>query len=244
MRSRRKRLTVNEIVIEQFIMKRLRRYIVAGILVWLPLAVTYQLLKFVIGQMDGWLDKAFALLPAAYHPDALLGISIPGLGVIFTILLLVLTGMFAANFIGRAFMGGWESLLDRIPVVRAIYSAVKKFVEMVFSDSNQSFKKVLLIEYPRKGLYGLAFQTSSELGEVQGRTGEDVICTFVPTTPNPTSGFIIIVPRKDVIELDMEIDEALKMIISLGVVVPTWRRDQIGELPLKLPGETSAEEDG
>jgi uncharacterized membrane protein len=218
-------------------LKHLRRYIVAGLLVWLPLAVTYQLLKFVVGQMDGWLDKAFALLPPDYHPDQLLGISIPGLGVIFTILLLVLTGMFAANIVGRAFVAGWESLLDRIPNVRPIYSAVKRFAELVFSDKSQSFKNVLLIEYPRKGLYSLAFQTSSELGEVQGRTGGEVVCTFVPTTPNPTSGFIIIVPRKDVVVLDMEVDEALKMIISLGVVVPTWRKDQLGELPLVMPDE-------
>ena len=218
-------------------LKHLRRYIIAGLLVWLPLAVTYQLLKFVVGQMDGWLDKAFMLLPTGFHPDELLGISIPGLGVIFTVVLLVLTGMFAANFVGRAFVNGWESLLDRIPVVRAIYSAVKKFAEMVFSDKSNSFKKVLLIQYPRKGLYSLAFQTSDELGEVQGRTGDEVICTFVPTTPNPTSGFIIIVPRKDIIELDMEVDEALKMIISLGVVVPTWRNDQLRELPLKMPDE-------
>jgi uncharacterized membrane protein len=224
-------------------LKHLRRYIIAGLLVWLPLAVTYQLLKFVVGQMDGWLDKAFTLLPAGFHPDELLGISIPGLGVIFTIVLLVLTGMFAANFVGRAFVNGWESLLDRIPVVRAIYSAVKKFAEMVFSDKSNSFKKVLLIQYPRKGLYSLAFQTSDELGEVQGRTGEEVVCTFVPTTPNPTSGFIIIVPCKDIIELDMEVDEALKMIISLGVVVPAWRNDQIRELPLKMPDETDEPEE-
>jgi uncharacterized membrane protein len=218
-------------------LKHLRRYIVAGLLVWLPLAVTYQLLKFVVGLMDGWLDKAFAVLPSEYHPDQLLGISITGLGVIFTILLLVLTGMFAANIVGRAFVAGWESLLDRIPVVRPIYSAVKRFAELVFSDKSQSFKNVLLIEYPRKGLYSLAFQTSSELGEVQGRTGGEVVCTFVPTTPNPTSGFIIIVPKKDVVVLDMEVDEALKMIISLGVVVPTWRKDQLGELPLVMPEE-------
>jgi uncharacterized membrane protein len=136
-------------------------------------------------------------------------------------------------------VGLWESMLERIPVVRSVYSGAKNFAEMVFSDSSQSFKKVLLIEYPRKGLYSLAFQTSSELGEVQGRTGEDVICTFVPTTPNPTSGFIIIVPRKDVIELDMEVDEALKMIISLGVVVPGWRRQDLGELPLVMPEENN-----
>ena len=219
-------------------LKHLRRYIIAGLLVWLPLAVTYQLLKFVIGQMDSWLDRAFALLPPEYHPDALIGISIPGLGVVFTIALLVLTGMFAANMFGRAFVAGWESLMHRIPVVRPIYSAVKKFAELVLSDQSTSFKKVLLIEYPRKGLHSLAFQTSSELGEVQGRTGEEVICTFVPTTPNPTSGLTIIVPRKDVVELDMEVDEALKMIISLGVVVPTWRREQLGELPLVMPEET------
>ena len=216
-------------------MKNLRRYIIAGLLVWLPLAVTYQLLKFVIGQMDRWLDNFLMWLPPEYNPDQVLGVAIPGLGVIFTFLLLVITGMLAANFVGRAFVKGWESLLDRIPVVRAVYSAVKKFAEMVFSDKSESFKNVLLIQYPRQGLYSLAFQTSSELGEVQGRTGEEVVCTFVPTTPNPTSGFIIIVPRKDVIVLDMDVDEALKMIISLGVVIPTWRNDQLGELPLVMP---------
>ena len=204
---------------------------------WLPLAVTYQLLKFVVNRMDGWLDSFFNFLPPEFHPDQLLGTSIPGLGVIFTIILLVLTGMFAANIVGRAFVNGWESLMDRIPIVRPIYSAVKKFAEVVFSDKSQSFKKVLLIQYPRLGVYSLAFQTSSNLGEVQERTGEDVICVFVPTTPNPTSGFILIVPKKDVIVLDMEVDEALKMIISLGVVVPTWRKEELAQLPLEMPEE-------
>jgi len=131
----------------------------------------------------------------------------------------------------------WERILEHIPIVRSIYSASKNFAEVVLSDSSQSFKKVLLVEYPRKGLYSIAFQTATELQEVQGRTREEVICTFLPTTPNPTSGFIIMVPKRDVIELDMEIDEALKMIISLGVVVPRWRRQDIGELPLALPPE-------
>jgi len=167
----------------------------------------------------------------------LLGIPIPGLGVILTVIVLLLTGILAANFVGRAFVGGWESLLGRVPVVRSIYSAAKNFAEMVFSDSSQSFKNVLLIEYPRKGLYSLAFQTSTNLGEVQGRTGEDVVCCFVPTTPNPTSGFIIIVPKKDITVLDMEVDEALKMIISLGVVIPTWSKGKTGELPFDLPDE-------
>ena len=220
-------------------MKRLRRYLVAGILVWLPLGVTIFLLRVLMGLVD----KTLGLIPIDYRPEALLGFNIPGLyGFILTFLVLLITGVFAANIVGRSMVNLWESALERIPVVRSVYSAAKNFAEVVFSDSSQSFKKVLLIEYPRKGLFSLAFQTSSQLGEVQGRTGEDVVCCFVPTTPNPTSGFIIIVPRQDVIELDMEVDEALKMIISLGVVIPTWRKDQTGELPLKLPDETPQED--
>jgi uncharacterized membrane protein len=213
--------------------KSLRRYIVAGILVWAPLAVTYLLLRFAVNVMD----RTLLLLPSQYRPDEILGFHIPGLGVILAFVVLLLTGVLAANFVGRAFVGGWESLLDRIPVVRAVYSAAKNFAEMVFSDTSTSFKNVLLIEYPRKGVYSLAFQTATELGEVQGRTGEDVMCCFVPTTPNPTSGFIIIVPRKDVTVLDMDVDEALKMIISLGVVVPGWRKQRTAELPLDLPDD-------
>jgi uncharacterized membrane protein len=214
-------------------MKRLRRYLVAGILVWAPLAVTFLLLRVAVNLMD----KTLRIIPLQYRPEELLGFHIPGLGIILTFFVLLLTGMLAANFVGRYVVGGWESLLDRIPVVRSIYSAAKNFAEIVFSDSEHSFKRVLLIEYPRPGLYSLAFQTSSELGEVQGRTGEEVICCFVPTTPNPTSGYVIVVPKKDVVVLDMEVDEALKMIISLGVVVPRWRKEQIGELPLEQPSE-------
>ena len=215
-------------------MKRLRRYIVAGILVWLPIGITIFLVRILIGL----LDRTLVLIPQRYQPEELVGFAIPGLGIVLTILLLLITGLLAANIVGRSMVGLWESLLERIPVVRSVYSAAKNFAEIVFSDSSQSFKKVLLIEYPQKDLYNsLAFQTSSELGEVQGRTGGEVVCTFVPTTPNPTSGFIIIVPKKDVIELDMDVDEALKMIISLGVVVPSWRRQDLGELPLQMPVE-------
>ncbi len=212
-------------------MKRLRRYLVAGLLIWAPLAVTFLLLRFAVNVMD----KTLAIIPGQYRPDELLGFHIPGLGVILTFVVLFITGMLAANFVGRYVVGGWESLLDRIPIVRTIYGGAKNFAEIVFSDSNDSFKQVLLIEYPRKGLYSLAFQTSSELGEVQGRTGEDVVCCFVPTTPNPTSGFVIMVPRRDITVLDMDVDEALKMIISLGVVVPTWRGDRTRELPFEKP---------
>jgi uncharacterized membrane protein len=212
-------------------MKRLRRYLVAGLLVWLPLAVTFILLKFLIEQMD----KTLKVVPDKFLPETYLGCPIPGLGLVLTIIVLLLTGLLAANIVGRSAFNLWESMLVRIPIVRTIYTAVKKFSEVVFSDSGQSFKKVLLIEYPRKGIYSFAFQTSSELQEVQARTKEDVICVFLPTTPNPTSGFILMVPRKDVIELDMNVDDALKMVISLGVVVPQWKRNRIGELPLKHP---------
>jgi uncharacterized membrane protein len=193
------------------------------------------------------MDKSLGLIPEKFQPSILLQqlfgaaepVQIPGYGVILILIVILLTGIFVANFVGRFFVGGWESLLHRIPVVRPIYSAAKNFAEIVFSDSNDSFKRVLLIQYPRKGLYSLAFQTADQLGEVQGRTGEDVICCFVPTTPNPTSGFIIIVPRQDATVLDMEVDEALKMIISLGVVIPRWKKDKTGELELDLPEPTA-----
>jgi uncharacterized membrane protein len=212
-------------------MKNFRRYFIAGLLVWLPLGVTVFLLRILIGLMD----KSLLLIPLQYRPETWLGFAIPGLGLVLTVVLLLLTGVLAANIVGRSMVDFWESVLERIPVVRSVYSAAKNFAEIVFSDSNQSFKKVLMIEYPRKGIYSLAFQTATRLGEVQGRTGEDVICAFVPTTPNPTSGFIVIVPKSEIVELDMEVDEALKMIISLGVVVPTWHKDKMPELPLTMP---------
>ena len=214
-------------------MKRLRRYLVAGLLVWLPLGITYILLRFLVSLMD----RSLRLLPDPYQPEAWFGVPIPGLGVILTIIVLLVTGLLAANFVGRQVVGGWESLMERIPIVRSIYSAAKNFAEIVFSESGSAFNKVLLVEYPRKGIYTLTFQTASDVGEIQGRTGEDVVCCFVPTTPNPTSGFIIIVPKKDAIELDMEVDEAVKLIMSLGVVVPTWTKGQSAELPLKMPDE-------
>ncbi len=221
------------------VLRQLRRYLVAGLLVWIPLGVTILLIGFFVRQMD----KVLEPIPEAYQPSVLIqqlfGLEepfiVPGYGVIIILVIVLLTGLLVANFVGRLFVGGWESLMDRIPVVRAIYGGAKNFAEIVFSDANDSFKNVLLIEYPRKGLYSLAFQTSSDLGEVQARTGEDIVCCFVPTTPNPTSGFVIMVPRRDVRVLDMEVDEALKMVISLGVVVPTWREDQTRELPFEEP---------
>lgn len=198
----------------------LRRYIIAGLLVWVPLGVTLFILNLVVGMMD----RTLLLLPADYRPENMLGFHIPGLGIVLTLVVLIVTGVLAANLVGRRLVHFSERILDRIPLVRTVYSAAKNFAEVLFTDSSVSFKKVLLIEYPRKGVYSLCFQTSTDLEEIQARTSEDVICVFIPTTPNPTSGFILMVPTRDVIELDMDVEAAVKMIVSLGVVVPQWVR--------------------
>lgn len=212
-------------------MKRVRRYLVAGLLVWIPIGVTVVILRIVTGLMD----RSLLLLPQKYRPEEWLGFALPGLGIILTVLLLLVTGLLAANIVGRSLVGQWESVLERIPFVRSIYSATKSFAEVVLSDSGQAFKKVLLIEYPRKGIYSLAFLTSTGLQEVQQRTAEEVVCAFVPTTPNPTSGFLVLVPAKDAIELDMEVDQAVKMIVSVGVVVPGWAPELFEKRPLRMP---------
>lgn len=201
---------------------RLRRYLVAGLLIWLPIGAVVLVFRLLLNLME----RLLFFLPEAYQPEALIGLPIPGLGAIvaatMAVIVLLLTGVLAANLLGRRLVNLYESFLNRIPLVRTVYGGVKHFVEVVFSDTNSSFKKTLLIEYPRQGLYCLAFQTSEEPAEVQARTGETVITVFLPTTPNPTSGFMLFVPRSQVTELDMSVEEALKMIISLGVVVPHW----------------------
>ena len=197
---------------------RIRRYIVAGLLVWLPVGATILIGAFLIDLMD----RLLFLIPPPYRPEELLGFRIPGLGVVLALLVLVVTGIFVANLIGRRLVNFYESLLARIPLVRTVYGAVKRFAELVLSDSSESFKKVLLVEYPRKGLYSFCFQTSEHPPEVEARTGEQIVTVFLPTTPNPTSGFMLFVPAKDVLELDMPVEEAMQMVISLGVVVPEW----------------------
>ncbi|HIQ39939.1 MAG TPA: DUF502 domain-containing protein [Sulfurivirga caldicuralii] len=206
-------------------MKTLKRYLIAGLLVWLPLGVTIAALIFLINLFD----KSLLLLPEHWRPEYWLGFPIPGFGIIVSLTLILFTGMLVANFLGNRMMAMWERLLGRIPLVRSIYSAVKQLTEAVLGSSEQSFQKVYLLEYPRRGLWTLGFQTSTAVGEAQHKTGMDeVVNLFVPTTPNPTSGFFIIASRKDIIELEMGVDDALKMVISGGVVVPP------------LPGETGA----
>lgn len=197
-------------------MHHFRRYLIAGLLLWLPLGVTVLVVRLLVGTMD----QTLLLLPERYRPDALLGFHIPGLGLVLAVLVVLITGILVANLFGRRLVGLWERLLSRIPLVRSVYSAVKQLAETMFSGGGQSFRKVLLIEYPRQGLWTLAFQTGTGVGEAQQKTGRDVVNVYVPTTPNPTSGFFLMVPREDVVELDMSVDDGLKMIISMGVVVP------------------------
>jgi uncharacterized membrane protein len=197
-------------------MSAFRRYIMAGLLVWLPLGVTILVIKMLVDLMD----RSLLLLPERYQPEQLLGMHVPGLGIIVAVVVVLSTGIIVANLFGRKLVEGWESLLARIPLVRSVYSAVKQIAETMFSSSGQSFRKVLLVEYPRKGLWTLAFQTGTDTGEAQCKTGREVINIYVPTTPNPTSGFFIMVPKEEVVELDMSVDEGLRMIISMGSVVP------------------------
>ena len=196
----------------------MKRYLIAGLLVWVPLGVTVIVVKFLVDL----LDKSLLLLPHSYRPEVLLGFNIPGFGVILSVVIVLGTGIIFANLFGRKLVAIWESFLARIPLIRSIYTGVKQVLETVFSTKGESFRKVLLVEYPRAGLWTLAFQASTEVGEAQYKTGQDVVNVFIPTTPNPTSGFFIMLPKRDVVELDMSVDDGLKMIISAGVVVPPW----------------------
>ena len=197
-------------------MARLRRYFVAGLLVWLPLLATYLLLAFSIRLID----RSLLLLPPKFRPEQLIGFEIPGLGVILTLVLLLLTGVVVANFFGRKLISAWESLLSRIPLVNSVYGAVKQITASLFADASKSFREVVLVEYPRKGLWALAFVTGETPKQFKQTTGIDLINIYVPTTPNPTSGVYIMVPRTDVKRLDIPVEVGLKMILSAGVVNP------------------------
>jgi uncharacterized membrane protein len=195
-------------------MKPLRHYLLAGLVVWLPILVTIWVLRFIVDL----LDKSIALLPQAYHPEAWFGQAIPGFGVLFSFVILWVTGLIASNFIGQRLVGWSELLLTRIPLVRSIYNATKQVIQTLFSTDSEAFRKVLLIEYPRKGAWSLAFQTSHVSSHLTSYVGKEMLSVFIPTTPNPTSGFLIMLPREEVVEVDMSVDEAFKLIVSLGVV--------------------------
>lgn len=194
----------------------IRRYFISGLLLWIPILVTLFVVEFLVRI----LDKSIALIPHAYQPTALLGFDVPGVGVVLSLLIVFFTGMLVSNFIGHKFVHAWDSLIGRIPLVRTIYSGVKQTLHTMFSPEGKAFRKVMLLQYPRKGLWCIAFQTSEDSEVLSHHAGEQLLALFMPTTPNPTSGFLILAPKSEVIELKMSVDEAMKMIISLGVVQP------------------------
>lgn len=198
-------------------MIHIRRYFISGLLVWLPIWVTILVIKFLVDI----LDNTLVLLPAEYRPDALIGFHVPGIGVVITLLVIFVTGVVVANFLGSKLVRIWDAMINRIPLVRTVHAGVKQLLQTIFSPSGQSFRKVHLVQYPREGMWTLAFQTGDALKMIEEMTGgESMVSLYVPTTPNPTSGFLLMVPRKDVIELNISVDQALKFVISLGVVQP------------------------
>ena len=197
-------------------MATLRKYIIAGLLVWLPFAATIVIVKFLIDLMD----KTVLLLPPDWQPANLLGFSIPGFGVIIALSILLLTGMLAANLFGRRFVEMWERILNRIPLVRSIYSSVKQISSTIFDPSGKSFRKVVLLEYPRKGLWSIGILTNDAMGDEMCSVDDTLVSVFIPTTPNPTSGFIIMTRKDEITELNMNVEEAFKFVISMGVIIP------------------------
>jgi len=194
----------------------LKKYLITGLLIWIPLVITIWVLKLVVDT----LDQSLLLLPDMFRTERWLGVHIPGMGVLLTVLIVVVTGMLAANFIGERLVRWWHEILHRIPVVNSVYSSVKQVSDTLFASSGQAFRKALLVQWPREGMWTIAFLTGVPGGDVANHLKGDYISVYVPTTPNPTGGYFVIVARSDVIELDMSVDQALKYIISMGVVAP------------------------
>lgn len=198
-------------------MAALRKWLFTGLLVIVPGVITAWVLSWVVGT----LDQTLAILPGAWHPDRLLGFHIPGFGVLLTLAILLIVGAFASNFAGRTMVAWGDALVSRIPVVRSIYSSVKQVSDTLFSESGNAFRTAVLVQWPRDGVWTVAFVTGQPSGEVAGYLRDEFVSVYVPTTPNPTSGYFVLMRRSDCIELDMSIDAALKYIVSMGVVAPS-----------------------
>jgi uncharacterized membrane protein len=197
----------------------LKKYFITGLLVWVPLGITLWVLHLLVTSMD----QTLLLLPERLQTENLFGVHIPGMGVVLTLLVLLGTGLITANILGQRLLLFWESLLSRIPVFKSIYNSVKQVSDTLFSSNGHAFRKALLVQYPREGTWTIAFLTGRPGGDVVNHLQGDYVSVYVPTTPNPTSGFFLMMPQKDVIVLDMSVDEALKYIISMGVVAPMVR---------------------
>ncbi|MCY7371757.1 MAG: DUF502 domain-containing protein [Polaromonas sp.] len=198
-------------------MASLRRWLLAGLLVLVPLMITLAVLNWIIGT----LDQTLMILPQAWHPDRLLGFHIPGFGALLTLLIVLLMGGIASNFFGKRLVQWGNSLLSRIPIVRSIYSSVKQVSDTLFSENGNAFRKALLVQWPREGVWTIGFLTGLPGGDVVNHLSGDYLSVYVPTTPNPTGGYFVMLKKSDCIELKMSVDEALTYVISMGVVVPS-----------------------
>lgn len=194
----------------------LRRYFITGLLIWIPIGITFWVMDFLVGT----LDQSLALLPASWRTEAWVGMHIPGMGVLLTLTIVTLTGLVAANFIGQRLLAYWERLLARIPVVRSIYYGVKQVTDSLLAGNGQSFRKAVLLQFPQAGCWTVGFVTGKPGGEVERHLPGDSVGVFIPLTPNPTAGYFLLVPVNEVIELEMSVEEALKYIISMGIVPP------------------------
>lgn len=194
----------------------IKRYFITGLLIWVPLVITGWVLSLIVST----LDQSLRLLPEAIHPQNVFGFSIPGVGALLTLAMILFTGLLAANFIGQKLVVWWDKLLSRIPVVNTVYKSVKQVSDTLFAPNGNAFRKALLVQYPRHGSWTIAFMTGQPGGDLVNHLAGEYVSVYVPTTPNPTSGFFLMMPAKDVVELDMSVDEALKYIISMGVVAP------------------------
>ena len=197
----------------------MKKYFITGLLIWVPLAITAWVLSLIVRSMD----QSLLLLPRAIHPEELLGMYIPGLGALLTLVVVFLTGLVTTNIVGQKLVRFWEGVLARIPVVKSIYYSVKQVSDTLFSGSGVAFRKVLLVRYPHPEAWSVAFQTGHPARDVADMLPDEHVGVFIPTTPSPVNGFFFFVRRKDVIELDMNVDEALKYIVSMGVVAPPMR---------------------
>jgi uncharacterized membrane protein len=215
----------------------MKRYLIAGLLVWVPLGITLWVLHFLLTS----LDQILLVLPESARPRAVFGFDIPGLGVVVFFGLLRLTGVRAANFFGQRLIGAWESILGRIPFVKSIYSSVKQVSDTLLSDKGYAFRKALLVEFPRPGSWTIAFLTGTPAAAVEPYLTGEHISVYVPTTPNPTGGYFLMLPRAQVRELDMTVDEALKYIISMGVVAPRPHTSVLPAPPATKPGAIPAD---
>ena len=197
----------------------MKKYLITGLLIWIPIVITLWVLKLIVDV----LDQTLLLLPLEFRTENWLGLHVPGMGVVMTLVIVFLTGLLTTNLIGARLVQFWHDVLHRIPVVNSIYSRVKQISDTLFSSSGQAFRKALLVQWPREGMWTIAFLTGRPGGDVANHLRGDYLSVYVPTTPNPTGGYFVIVARKDVIELDMSVDEALKYIISMGVVPPNGK---------------------